>query len=121
MYNLIKQWSSGWKMTLFAAKLVSNKSCFYHEIFFATGTSVYRKNEKSVTLSVLCALFGRSTLRFLATGDVGTSWLAHCALTCLCQQQSVCKLHCQSARAETDQFTLLLLSLQPFGLSSNWT
>ncbi len=35
----------------------------------------------------------------------------------------VCKPHSQSAgvRAETDQFTPLQLSLQPFCLSSNWT
>ncbi len=31
---------------------------------------------QSVTLSVLSVLIGQSTLRFLATGDVGTSWLA---------------------------------------------
>ncbi len=35
---------------------------------------------KSVTLSVLSVLIGQSTLHFLATGDVGTSWLAVCAL-----------------------------------------
>ncbi len=40
MYNLTKQCDSGWKMTPFAAKLVSNKLCFYHDIFFATGTRV---------------------------------------------------------------------------------
>ncbi len=59
----------------------------------------------------------------LATGDVSTSWLAHRALTRLCQQQSVSRRHRQSARAraETDQFTPLQLSLQPFGLSSDWT
>ncbi len=114
--------NSGWKMTPFADKLVSNKSCFHHDIFFATRTRV-GKNEKSVTLSVLSVLIGRSTLHFLATGDVSMSWLAHRALTHLCQQQSVCKPHRQSARAqaETDQFTRLQLSLQPFGLSSNWT
>ncbi len=90
MYNMIKQCNIHWKMTPFAAKLVSSKPCFYHEIFFATGTRVSKKNEKSVTLSVLSVLIGRSTLCFLATGDVGTSWLAHRALTRLCQQQSVC-------------------------------
>ncbi len=103
--------------------MISNKLCFYHEIFFATGTRVSLKSEKSVTLSVLSVLIRRSTLSFLATGDFGTSWLAHRALTRLCQQQSVCESHRQlaRARAETDQFTPLQLSLQPFGLSSNWT
>ncbi len=115
MYNLIKQCDSGWK---FAAKLVSNKPCFYQDIFFAIRTRV----EKSVTLSVLSVLIGRSMLRFLATGDIGMSWLAHRALTHLCQQQCL-QSHRQSARAraETDQFTPLQLSLQLFGLSSNWT
>ncbi len=89
MYNLIKQCNSGWKMTPFAAKLVSNKLCFYHNIFFAAKARVSWKNERSVTLSVLCVMIGRSALRFLATGDVGTSWLAHHALTRLCQQQSL--------------------------------
>ncbi len=55
-------------MTLFAAKLVSSKPCFYHDIFFATGMRVSWTNEKSVTLSAL-----RFTLVLLATGDVGTS------------------------------------------------
>ncbi len=90
MCNLIKQCNSGWKMTPFAAELLSNKSCFYQDICFATETKVWRRNEKSVTLSVLSVLIGRSMLHFLATGDVGTSWLAYCALTRLCQQQSVC-------------------------------
>ncbi len=36
MYNLIEQCNSCWKMT----PLVSNKSCFYHNIFFATRTRV---------------------------------------------------------------------------------
>ncbi len=40
MYNLIKQCNSGWKMTPFALQLVSNKPCFYHDIFFATRTRV---------------------------------------------------------------------------------
>ncbi len=35
---------------------------------------------QSVTLSVLTVLIGRSTLRFLATGDVGMGWLAVCVL-----------------------------------------
>ncbi len=48
MFNLIKQCNSGWKMTPFDAKLVSNKPCFYHEIFFAAGTRVSWKNKKSV-------------------------------------------------------------------------
>ncbi len=87
---LIKQCNSGWKMTPFAAKLVSNKAFFSH-IFFAIGTRVLWKNEKSVTLSVLSVVIGRSSLRFLVTGDVSTSWLAHRAPTGLCQQQSVCK------------------------------
>ncbi len=60
-------------MTSSAAKLVSSKPCFYHKIFFATGTRISRKNEKSVTLSVLSVLIGRSMLRFLVTGDLGTS------------------------------------------------
>ncbi len=116
MYNLIKQCNSGGKMTPFAAKLISNKLCFYHEIFFATRMRVSQKNEKLVTLSVLSVLIGRSTLCYIATGDVSTSWLAHCALTRLCWQQSVCEPHCQSAqaRAETDQFSPLQLSLQHF-------
>ncbi len=123
MYELIKQCNSGWKMTPFAAKLASNKPCFHHDIFFATGTKVLRKNENSLTLSQLSVLIGRSTLRFLVTGDVCASWLAHRAPTHFCQQQSVCKPHRQTARAraETDQFTLLQLSLQPFRLSSDWT
>ncbi len=33
-----------------------------------------------MTLSVLSVLIGRSTLCFLVTGDIGTSWLAVCAL-----------------------------------------
>ncbi len=87
MYNLIKRCNSGWKMTPFDAKLVSNKSCFYHDIFFATRTRVPWKNEKSVILSVLSVLICRSMLPFLATGDAITCWLAQCALTRLCQQQ----------------------------------
>ncbi len=87
MYNLIKQCNSGWKMTPFTAKLVSNKSCLYHDIFFATGTRVSQKNEKSVTLSVLSVLIRRSMLHFLVRGDVSMSWSSHRALTHLCQQQ----------------------------------
>ncbi len=122
MYNLIKQCNSGSKMTPFAAKLVSSKPYFYYDISFAIGTRVL-PNEKSVVLSVLSVLIGRSMLHFLVTGDVGACRLGHYALTHLCQQQSVCKPHCQSARAqaEIDQFALLQLSLQPFRLSSNWT
>ncbi len=66
MYNLIKQCNSGWSMTPFAAKLVSNKCCFYHDIFFATNTRVLWKDEKPVSLSILI-------LRLLVTGDIGTS------------------------------------------------
>ncbi len=40
-------------MTPFAAKLASNKPCFYHDIFFATWMRVSHRDEKSVTLSVL--------------------------------------------------------------------
>ncbi len=80
MYDLIKQCNSGWKRTSFAAKLVSNGSCFYGDIFVATGMKVLWKNEKSFMLSVLSVLIGRSTLRFLVTGDVGMSWLAVHAL-----------------------------------------
>ncbi len=40
MCNLIKQCNSGWQMTPFAAKLISIKTCFYHDIFFATETTV---------------------------------------------------------------------------------
>ncbi len=40
-------------MTPFAAKLVSNKACFYRDIFFATGMKILRKNAKSVMISVL--------------------------------------------------------------------
>ncbi len=58
-------------MTSFAAKLVSSKFCFYHEIFFTTGTRVSWKNEKSAMLSELSVLIGRSVLCFLATGDIG--------------------------------------------------
>ncbi len=100
MYNLIKQCNSGCKVTTFTAKLVSSKSCFYHDIFFDTGTRVSRKNEKSVMVSVL---IGRSTLHLLATGDVGTSWLAHRAVPRLCQQQSVCESH-----YEMQQSTLIV-------------
>ncbi len=57
-------------MTAVAAKLVCNKPCFYHDIFFANGMRVSWKNEKSVTLSVFSVLIGQSMLRFLATGDV---------------------------------------------------
>ncbi len=118
MYNLIKQHNSGWKMTPYAAKLVSNKPCLYHDIFFATWT---RFLWKSQCFSVLSVLICRSPLCFLARGDLGTSWLAHRALTRLCQQRSVCKPHHRSAQAETDQFTPLQLKLQLFRLSSNWT
>ncbi len=58
-------------MTPFAAKLVSNKPCFYQS-FLATGKRVSQKNEKLVTLSVFSVLIRRSTPRFLATGDAGT-------------------------------------------------
>ncbi len=77
-------------------KLVSNKPCFYHEIFF----------EKSVVLSVLSVLIEQSMLRFLATGDVSTSWLAHRALTRLCQQQSVCKPHISRLELELRRTSL---------------
>ncbi len=60
-------------MTQFAAKLVSDKACFYYDIFFAMRTKVLGENEKSVTLSVLSVLIRRPTLHFLATGDVGMS------------------------------------------------
>ncbi len=84
LHNLIKQCNSGWKMTPITAKLVSNKPCFYHVIFFDTKTKVLRKNEKSIKLSVLSVLIPRSTLNLLATGDIGTSWSAYYALTRLC-------------------------------------
>ncbi len=80
MYDLIKQCNSGWKMTPLAAELVSNKPCFYSHIFFATGTRVSQKSEKSVTASVLSILIGWSMLHFLATDDVSMNWLAFCAL-----------------------------------------
>ncbi len=54
MYNLIKQSNSGLKIKPFADEMVSNKLCFYHEIFFATRTRVSWKIEKSVTLSGVC-------------------------------------------------------------------
>ncbi len=60
-------------MTTFTAKLIFSKSCFYHDIFFATRTKVLWKNEKSAMLSVLAVLIGWSTLHFLVTGDVGSS------------------------------------------------
>ncbi len=63
-------------MTPFTANLVSNKPCFYSDIFFAIRTRVLQKNEKSVTLSVHSVLIHWSTLHLLATGDVDTSWLA---------------------------------------------
>ncbi len=69
MYNLIEQCNSGWKVAPFTAKLVSNMPCFYHEIFFAIGTRVLHKNEKSVTLSILSVPIRQSTLCFLTTGD----------------------------------------------------
>ncbi len=73
MYNLIKQCNSGWKMTPFTAKSVCNKPYLYHDIFFATGTRVLQRNEKSVMLSVFSVLICWSTLRLLATGDIGMS------------------------------------------------
>ncbi len=36
-------------MTPFTAKLVSNKPCFYRDIFFATRMRVSQESEKSVT------------------------------------------------------------------------
>ncbi len=81
----------------------------------------------SDALCTLCPLCPDwcAILCFLGTGDIGMSWLAFVpdTLTHLWWQQSVCKPHHQSARAraETDQFTPLQLSLWPFGLSSNWT
>ncbi len=58
MTHLIKQCNRGWKMTPFAVKSVSNKSCFYCDFFFATRTRVSQKNEKSLMLSVLSVLIG---------------------------------------------------------------
>ncbi len=72
MYSLMKKCNSGWKISPLAAKLVFYKPCIYHDIFFA-GTRVSQKNVHS-------ALIGWSMLRFLATGGVGTSWLAVHAL-----------------------------------------
>ncbi len=77
-------------------------------------------------LSDLSIPFCQSALCFLGTGDVSMSCFAVRALcfqSGLCQQQTVCKRHCQlaQARAETDQFTLLQLYLQQFNLGSNWT
>ncbi len=55
MYDLIKQSDSSLKMTPFAAKLVSNKLCFYQDIFFSTGTRASRKKLKiSDALCTLC-------------------------------------------------------------------
>ncbi len=68
----------------------------------------------------LCSLSSLASVRsrFLATGDVCTSWLAVRALHSDSprQQQSVCKRHRQSAQAlaETNQFNQLQLSLQLF-------
>ncbi len=67
----------------------------YREISVFSHASVLRigKNPiapvlsaQSVMLSVLSVLIGQTTLRFLATDDIGTSWLAvrPYALTCLC-------------------------------------
>ncbi len=60
-------------MTPLVAELVSNKPCFYHDIFFATGTRVLWENEKSEMFSVLSVLICRPTLHLLATGDIGMS------------------------------------------------
>ncbi len=73
VYHLTKQCDSCWKMKPFTDKLVSNKPCFSHYIFFATVSRVLQENKKSVTFTVLSVLIGWSTRHVLATGDVSTS------------------------------------------------
>ncbi len=53
MYNLIKQCNSGWQITTFAAKLVSNKPRFYRNIVFITTMKILRwlyTNENILTI-----------------------------------------------------------------------
>ncbi len=109
-----------WNLTIFLAQLWC--PVFTVTVSLSPGRG-FRGKIKNQWRSVLSVLIRQSTLRFLATGDVSMRWLAHRALTRLCLQQSVCKPHRQSARAraQTDQFTQLQLSLKPFHLSSNWT
>ncbi len=74
---------------------------------------------QSVTIFALSVLTGQSTLHFLASDDVGTSWLVHRALTRLCQQQSVYTV--SQLELELRRTSLLLqLSLQLFCLGPNW-
>ncbi len=89
-------------MTPFVAKLVSNKPCFYHDTFFATGTRVSRKNLKSVTLCTLCPNL------LVSASLLSNKWRQYDLISWLnSQQQSVCEPNRQlaPARAETDQFT----------------
>ncbi len=58
----------------------------------------------SARLSILPALIGQSTLCFLASGDVSTSCSCPHALTCLCRQQSVCKLQPHTSPALSHSF-----------------
>ncbi len=106
MYNLIKQCNRGWKMTPFRINW-SPMSPIFTMIFSLPLRWGFCGKMKNQWRSLYSVLICKSTLCFLATGDVDMSWLAHRALTRLCQQQSVCKPHRQSARAgaEADQFT----------------
>ncbi len=54
MYNLIKQCNSGWKMTPFTVKLVSNKPCFCHDILSQRDEGFVEKWKISDALSTLC-------------------------------------------------------------------
>ncbi len=87
MYNLIKSCNSGWKMTPFAAKLVSNRPCFYHDSIFATGTRVSWKNGTSVTLSVL---IGRSAL-------LSNRWCWFELISSLCSDSPLLTTECLQA------------------------
>ncbi len=93
--------------------LVSDMVWEYHKIsVFSHHASVFRIGEypiasilfvQSATLSVLSVLIGRSTLRFLATGDVDTSWSAFHAL-----------------RSDSPLLTVCLQATPLAGSSSSW-
>ncbi len=111
MYNLIKQCNSGWKMTPFAAKLASNKLCFYHEIFFFT--VIWKISD------ALCTLSPDWPFYVVILSD---KWRRYLLISSPCSDSPLPTTEClQAAPSETDQFTPLQLSLQPFVLSSNWT
>ncbi len=118
MCNLIKQRESGWKMALFAYKIGHQSSLFLAWYFLCHWDEGFA--EKWKISDALCTFCPNSPVY---AALLSYRWCQYKLISSLCQQQSVCKRHRQSARAraETDQFTLLQLSLQPFGLSSNWT